>query len=98
MYNWYQEYEVDKKIYCFEMKQGLEVKLKMKTVIKNGRLLDSKNNFHMTKADILIEDGIIKKIGENINEEGSKVIDVKNSIVAPGFIDIHVHCFLKEQQ
>ncbi|MCF0170887.1 amidohydrolase/deacetylase family metallohydrolase [Fusobacterium varium] len=67
----------------------------MKTVIKNGRLLDSKNNFHMTKADILIEDGIIKKIGENINEEGSKVIDVKNSIVAPGFIDIHVHCFPK---
>lgn len=67
----------------------------MKTVIKNGRLLDSKNNFHMTRADILIEDGIIKKIGENINEEDSKVIDVKGSIVAPGFIDIHVHCFPK---
>ena len=68
----------------------------MKTVIKNGRLLDSKNNFHMTRADILIEDGIIKKIGENINEEGSKVIDVKNSVVAAGFIDIHVHCFPKD--
>ncbi|VEH37909.1 Uncharacterised protein [Fusobacterium varium] len=36
----------------------------MKTIIKNGRLLDSKNNFHMTKADILIEDGIIKKLGK----------------------------------
>lgn len=68
----------------------------MKTIIKNGRLLDSKNNFHMTKADILIEDGIIKKIGKDINEEGSQVIDVENSIVAPGFIDIHVHCFPSE--
>ena len=36
----------------------------MKTVIKNGRLLDKKNNFHMTKADILIENGVIKKIGQ----------------------------------
>ena len=68
----------------------------MKTLIKNGRLLDGKNNFHMTRADILIEDGIIKKIGENINEEGSEVIDVKDSIVAPGFIDIHVHCYPSE--
>ena len=54
----------------------------MKTVIKNGRLLDKKNNFHMTKADILIENGVIKKIGENINEEGSGIIDVENSIVS----------------
>lgn len=68
----------------------------MKTVIKNGRLLDKKNNFHMTKADILIENGVIKKIGENINEEGSRIIDVENSIVSPGFIDIHVHCYPSE--
>ena len=45
------------------MIQKQEVKLKMKTLIKNGRLLDGKNNFHMTRVDILIEDGIIKKIG-----------------------------------
>lgn len=69
----------------------------MKTIIKNGRLLDSKNNFYMTKADILVEDGIIRKIGENITEEGSKIIDVENSIVAPGFIDIHVHCYPSEK-
>lgn len=68
----------------------------MKTLIKNGRLLDGKNNFHMTRVDILIEDGIIKRIGENINEEGSEVIDVKDSIIAPGFIDIHVHCYPSE--
>ncbi|MDU1909669.1 amidohydrolase/deacetylase family metallohydrolase [Fusobacterium sp.] len=67
----------------------------MKVIIKNGRLLDTKNKLYMARADIMIEDGRIKKIEENIKEEGSKIIDVENSIVAPGFIDIHVHCFPK---
>lgn len=65
----------------------------MKTLIKNGQLLDIKNNFNRVKLDILIENGIIKEIAENISEDNCKIIDVKNRIVAPGFIDIHVHCF-----
>ena len=65
----------------------------MKTLIKNGRLLDIKNKFNREKLDILIENGIIKKIAENISEDNCKIIDIKNKIIAPGFIDIHVHCF-----
>lgn len=65
----------------------------MKTLIRNGQLLDIENSFNKKRLDILIEDGIIKKIAEEISEDGCKVIDVENRIVAPGFIDIHVHCF-----
>ena len=65
----------------------------MKTLIKNGQLLDIKNGFNRKRVDILIEDGIIKKIAENISEDGCTVIDAEDRIVAPGFIDIHVHCF-----
>lgn len=64
-----------------------------KTILKNGQLLDIKNNFNRDKLDILIEDGVIKKIAKNIEEKDSKIIDVENAIISPGFIDIHVHCY-----
>lgn len=69
----------------------------MKTLIKNGRLLDIKNKLNRDKLDILIENGIIKKIAKNISEDNCKIIDIKNKIIAPGFIDIHVHCYPSEK-
>ena len=41
--------------------------------------------------DILIEDGLITCIDENINETADTVIDAKGFIAAPGFVDVHVH-------
>jgi len=42
--------------------------------------------------DILIEDGRITKIAENINESYEmEVIDATGLIIAPGLVDIHVH-------
>ena len=40
--------------------------------------------------DILIEDGIIKAIGQNVGE-ADKVIDAAGKTVFPGFIDMHCH-------
>jgi len=55
-------------------------------VIKNGRLVDA---FTDIKADILLDDGKIKAIGENL--EAEEVIDAKGKVVMPAFIDTHVH-------
>ncbi|QOX63176.1 amidohydrolase family protein [Anoxybacterium hadale] len=44
----------------------------------------------MIKADIGIKDGKIAKIG-CISESAETVIDAAGKIVAPGFIDIHMH-------
>lgn len=55
--------------------------LKNCNIIKNGNTIE---------ADILIEDGIIKKIGKNIDYDDEK-IDLKNKIVIGGVIDPHVH-------
>ncbi len=42
------------------------------------------------KQDILIEDGIVKAVGNNVGEAES-VIDASDKTVFPGFIDLHCH-------
>lgn len=64
--------------------------------IKNiGVLVTGDINNPVSKATtILVEDGIIKKIGDESILEGcdcEKVIDAHGTTVAPGFIDSHVH-------
>lgn len=66
-----------------------------KILIKNGSLLSPVNGFFQTKKDILIENGRIKKIGENLESDASdaEVIHAEGCLVTPGLIDIHVHCY-----
>jgi len=62
-------------------------------LIKGGKLLAQHNGYYYSELDILLEDGMIKKIGENLNIQGIKVLELDGEIVAPGFIDIHTHCY-----
>lgn len=62
----------------------------MKTLLKNGTLIDYKTNIN-EKFDILIKDDIIEKIEKNIDETVDKVIDCTNLNIIPGMIDIHCH-------
>ncbi len=60
-------------------------------LIKNGRVIDPKNNLDEI-LDIIIKEDKIYKIGKfEENREYNKVIDAKGYIVAPGLIDAHVH-------
>jgi dihydroorotase len=60
-------------------------------LIKNGRLLDPANQLDLV-ADLLIENGKIAQIGQGLSAPaGAQVIDGTDKVVAPGFIDIHVH-------
>lgn len=62
----------------------------MKTLIKNGHVVDPKNNVDEL-TDLLIEDQRIKKIAKKITEKADKEINAKDKIVCPGLIDLHVH-------
>jgi dihydroorotase len=60
-------------------------------VIKNGRVMDPASGFDAI-ADVAIEHDTIRQISTQIDTpSGVEVIDATGLIVAPGFIDMHVH-------
>lgn len=61
-----------------------------KLLIKNGRVIDPASRFDGT-ADLLLEDGRIAGRETSIDAPGAEVFDASGLIVAPGFIDMHVH-------
>lgn len=67
----------------------------MKLLIKGGRIVDPSQQLDRV-ADLLIEDGRVKSIEEpgsaNIQPASdAEIFDASGLIVAPGFIDLHVH-------
>ena len=62
----------------------------MKTIIRNGRVIDPLSKFDAI-ADVLIDDGRIAATGQNLDATGARVVDASGLVVAPGFIDLHVH-------
>lgn len=61
----------------------------MKLLIKNANYIAF--NSQLVEADILIENGIITKIEKKINDPADHTVDAADLMVAPGFIDLHVH-------
>ena len=47
-------------------------------------------NGQFIETDILIENGLIKKIGKNIKSDAES-IDASGLLIVPGLIDPHVH-------
>lgn len=60
----------------------------MKIHIKNGHVIDPKNNID-TKCDVFVADGVITSVGAApAGLQKYKVIDASGLIVAPGFVDL----------
>jgi N-acyl-D-amino-acid deacylase len=59
-------------------------------IIKNGKIIDGAGN-PWYSGEIGIKDGIIAKIAPELKDNSRKIIDAKNLVVCPGFIDIHSH-------
>src|SRR6476469_10496975 len=62
----------------------------MPIVIRNGRVIDPSTNTDRV-ADVLIVDGRIAGVAPNLDAPKAEEFDATGMIVAPGFIDMHVH-------
>jgi dihydroorotase len=58
--------------------------------IRGGRVLDPAAELDAV-LDVLIEDGRIAAVGENLSATGAERIDAAGCWVAPGLVDLHVH-------
>ncbi|HEX4808154.1 MAG TPA: dihydroorotase [Bryobacteraceae bacterium] len=59
-------------------------------VIKNGRVVDPSQGIDGL-LDVAIQDGLVREIAPDIDAGGCETFDASELIVAPGFIDMHVH-------
>jgi dihydroorotase len=59
-------------------------------LIRNGTIVDPSQSLE-ARRDLLIKDGRIAAVEEEIEGEDVEVFDARGFVVAPGFIDLHTH-------
>ncbi|PYO41337.1 MAG: dihydroorotase [Gemmatimonadetes bacterium] len=60
-------------------------------VLRGGRVIDPSRNLD-EPADVLIQDGKVAGVGRGLGApDGAEVRDVRDRVVAPGLVDVHVH-------
>ena len=61
----------------------------MRVLIKNGLVVNADGQ---VKQDLLIEDGLVKRLASSIEaEQPCEVIDAEGCYVMPGGVDVHTH-------
>ncbi len=59
-------------------------------LIRGGRAIDPASGLDALR-DVLVRDGVIAAIGEHLDPGDAEILDASGAVVAPGFIDMHVH-------
>ena len=62
-------------------------------IIQGGRVVDPSQQLDAAR-DLRVEQGVIVEIAEHIDIAAyphARIVDARNAVVAPGFIDMHVH-------
>jgi dihydroorotase len=59
-------------------------------IIKGGRVLDLEAGSE-TASDVLIHEGVIVRMGPDLDGEGAPEFDAGGRLLSPGWMDMHVH-------
>lgn len=62
----------------------------MKLLIKQGRVVDPSQQLDAV-MDILVQDGVVKELANNIDCSDAEIVEAKGLVVTPGLIDVHTH-------
>ena len=64
-------------------------------VIRSARVMDPETNLDEVMDVMIAEDGTIAEMGkglaESVDPEQVQMIEAAGKILAPGFVDVHVH-------
>ena len=65
------------------------VRVSDRTLLSGARVItpDSRTE----PSDVLIEDGRIAAVSPGLSGDGADTVDLSGAVIAPGFIDVHVH-------
>ena len=64
-------------------------------VFHAARLLDIEAGKIITPSEVLVQDDRIVEVGSSVKHpQGAEVIDLGDTTLLPGLIDVHVHLFL----
>jgi imidazolonepropionase-like amidohydrolase len=63
----------------------------MRTIIRNGNLLDTTTMSFVGERTIVIEDELVVSVGEDPGKDADIELNAAGKFVLPGFIDAHVH-------
>ena len=69
---------------------NVHAQTKVDLLIKNGRIVDGTGN-SWYYGDLAIANGKVVATGVLKDYSAGRIIDAKNKIIAPGFIDVHTH-------
>src|SRR5688572_8408493 len=77
-------------VFVFAMMTGSIAAQDFDILIRNGKIVDGTGNppFH---GDVGVKGGKIAAMGKLPGKTATRVIDAKNLVVSPGFIDMHNH-------
>jgi dihydroorotase len=60
-------------------------------LVRGARVLDPSAGRDEV-ADILLQDGVVRAVGQGLGSpDGAQVLDAAGLVLAPGFVDLHVH-------
>lgn len=62
----------------------------MRLLIKQAKIINPGGAHHGKKLDILIQNGLIKKVGNNLGEEADRRLSSRQLCVSPGWVDMGV--------
>ena len=63
----------------------------MNLLLRHVKIFDPSSPFHQQTADIFVQDGIIRSIGNNIEVSAEHTIDGATLTASPGWVDLFAH-------